>query len=101
MRVLRHGSRLLAEYQCAALCRERCCRRADQADIARAVLQGDDWTLSIQVLQEFVVQATRASRIQRSWRRANKRLHLLLTEDLSDAGLDGGVEVRNPFRGLG
>lgn len=44
-------------------------------DIARAVLQGDDWTLSIQVLQEFVVQATRASRIQRSWRRANKRLH--------------------------
>jgi predicted nucleic acid-binding protein len=26
---------------------------------------------------------------------------LLLTEDLSDAGLDGGVEVRNPFRGLG
>lgn len=31
-------------------------------DLARELLQEDDWTLSIQVLQEFYVQATRASR---------------------------------------
>ena len=31
-------------------------------DLARQLLQEDDWTVSVQVLQEFVVQATRASR---------------------------------------
>ena len=31
-------------------------------DLARELLQDDDWTLSIQVLQEFYVQATRTSR---------------------------------------
>ncbi|MFN9872639.1 MAG: PIN domain-containing protein [Cyanobacteriota bacterium] len=31
---------------------------------ARELLQDDDWTLSIQVLQEFFVQATRTSRVQ-------------------------------------
>lgn len=37
---------------------------AEQAkrSLARYLLQDDDWTLSIQVLQEFYVQATRASR---------------------------------------
>ena len=31
-------------------------------DLARELLQDDDWTLSIQVLQEFYVQATRVTR---------------------------------------
>ena len=31
-------------------------------DLARELLQEDDWTLSVQVLQEFYVQATRSSR---------------------------------------
>ena len=35
---------------------------AAKRDLARELLQEDDWTLSIQVLQEFDVQATRASR---------------------------------------
>lgn len=114
--------------------------------IARALLQEDDWTLSIQVLQEFFVQATRASRIQPlsagdaralidcwsrfkvqpiTWEVLQRALDLqglhplsywdaaivaaaeqsgctlLLTEDLSDGCRYGGVEVRNPFRGLG
>lgn len=32
-------------------------------DLARELLQANDWTVSVQVLQEFVVQATRPSRI--------------------------------------
>lgn len=32
---------------------------------ARDLLEEDDWTLSVQVLQEFYVQATRASRPDR------------------------------------
>lgn len=32
---------------------------------ARDLLEEDDWTLSVQVLQEFYVQATRASRADR------------------------------------
>ncbi len=50
--------------------------------LARYLLQDDDWTLSIQVLQEFYVQATQASRpnpllpseaveLIRCWRRFN------------------------------
>ena len=31
-------------------------------DLARELLQDDDWTVSVQVLQEFYVQATRVSR---------------------------------------
>ena len=31
-------------------------------DRARLLLQEDDWTVSVQVLQEFFVQATRPSR---------------------------------------
>lgn len=33
-------------------------RKAAKRDLARELLQEDDWTLSIQVLQEFFVQAT-------------------------------------------
>lgn len=35
---------------------------ARKRDIARELLAHDDWGLSVQVLQEFYVQATRASR---------------------------------------
>ena len=35
---------------------------APKRDIARALLDGDDVALSVQVLQEFYVQATRATR---------------------------------------
>ena len=33
-------------------------------DRARLLLQEDDWTVSVQVLQEFFVQATRPSRLE-------------------------------------
>lgn len=36
-----------------------------KAKIALSLLEQDDWNLSIQVLQEFYVQATRASRVDR------------------------------------
>jgi len=35
-----------------------------QRQPARELLQDDDWSVSIQVLQDFYVQATRASRVQ-------------------------------------
>lgn len=38
---------------------------AVKADIARGILEADDLALSVQVLQEFYVQATRASRTDR------------------------------------
>jgi predicted nucleic acid-binding protein len=119
---------------------------AAKRDLARQLLQEDDWTLSIQVLQEFFVQATRVSRpwalstdearllidcwgrftvqsitwevLQRAldlravhplsyWDAAilaaaeQSGCTLLLSEDLSDGGQYGAVEVRNPFRRLG
>ena len=119
---------------------------AAKRDLARQLLQEDDWTLSIQVLQEFFVQATRVSRswalsmdearmLIDCWGRFTvqpitwevlqraldlKAMHplaywdaailaaaeqsgctLLLSEDLSDGGQYGAVEVRNPFRRLG
>ncbi len=36
----------------------------EKADIARTILRRDDLVLSVQVLQEFYVQATRATRTQ-------------------------------------
>jgi len=119
---------------------------AAKRHLARQLLQEDDWTLSIQVLQEFFVQATRVSRpwalstdearllidcwgrftvqsitwevLQRAldlravhplsyWDAAilaaaeQSGCTLLLSEDLSDGGQYGAVEVRNPFRRLG
>lgn len=43
-----------------------CAGRADRtkAEIAREILRGDDLVVSVQVLQEFYVQATRAGRTQ-------------------------------------
>lgn len=118
-------------------------REAAKRDLARELLQEDDWTLSIQVLQEFFVQATRVSRpgalspaearalidcwsrftvqaitwdvLQRAldlqellplsyWDAAilaaaeQSGCTLLLSEDLSDGGRYGALEVRNPFR---
>lgn len=114
-------------------------------ELARELLQEDDWTVSIQVLQEFFVQATRSSRVQPlsapearaligcwsrftvqpiTWEVLQRALDLqeqhpvsywdaailaaseasgcslLLSEDLSDGGCYGAVQVRNPFRGL-
>lgn len=119
---------------------------AAKRHLARQLLQDDDWTLSIQVLQEFFVQATRVSRpwvlsrdearvlidcwgrftVQAiTWEVLQRALDLramhpisywdaailaaaelsgctlLLSEDLSDGGHYGAVEVRNPFRRLG
>lgn len=37
----------------------------EKARVALALLEEDDWALSVQVLQEFYVQATRASRADR------------------------------------
>jgi predicted nucleic acid-binding protein len=110
--------------------------------LARYLLQDDDWTLSIQVLQEFYVQATRTSRpncllpseaveLFRCWRRFTVQpinetvldqaleLHsnhplsywdaaiiaaahtsdctIVLSEDMGDGQIYGGVTVRNPF----
>ncbi|MFM7512337.1 MAG: PIN domain-containing protein [Cyanobium sp.] len=114
-------------------------------DLARDLLQEDDWTVSIQVLQEFFVQATRGSRpgsiapaearaliecwsrftVQAiTWEVLQRALdlraayplsywdaaivsaaeaggcNLLLSEDLSDGGRYGSIDVRNPFRQL-
>ncbi|MFM7513014.1 MAG: PIN domain-containing protein [Cyanobium sp.] len=119
---------------------------AAKRHLARQLLQDDDWTLSIQVLQEFFVQATRVSRSSAlsmdearmlidcwgrftvqpiTWEVLQRALDLramhplsywdaailaaaeqsgctlLLSEDLSDGGQYGAVEVRNPFRRLG
>lgn len=38
---------------------------APKRQLARYLLNEDDWTLSVQVLQEFYVQATRATRADR------------------------------------
>lgn len=38
---------------------------ASKRQLARYLLTEDDWTLSVQVLQEFYVQATRATRPDR------------------------------------
>lgn len=38
---------------------------AAKAEIARALLEADDWTLSVQVLQEFYVQSTHPTKSDR------------------------------------
>ncbi|MEB3331556.1 MAG: hypothetical protein VKI83_03570 [Synechococcaceae cyanobacterium] len=53
-------------------------------DLAPELLQEDDWTQSIQVLQEVFVQATRASRAQPLSDAEARGCSLLLSEDLSD-----------------
>ena len=78
----------------------------DKAKRANDILAERDLALSVQVLQEFYVQATRASRpdaighrqavllIESS--RALGCTHVL-SEDLSDGQDYGGVQVTNPF----
>ena len=89
-------------------------------DLARELLQDDDWTLSIQVLQEFYVQATRVTRLD-ALTAAEARLLLstspdgirpvllcalttgmrrgeILSLDWSDVDLEKGVLVVQPER---
>jgi predicted nucleic acid-binding protein len=97
----------------------------DKAKHANDILAERDLALSVQVLQEFYVQATRASRpdaighrqavlLIESFRRfavqditsaimmaaldARQRCTHVLSEDLSDGQDYGGVRVTNPFR---
>ncbi len=115
----------------------------EKAERANAILAGRDVALSVQVLQEFYVQATRASRTDPLTHEQATRLvesflrfpvqeitsaimlaaisakrrfgiscwdaaiieaaralgcNVVLSEDLSDGGDYGGVEVENPFR---
>ncbi len=67
--------------------------------LARYLLQDDDWTLSIQVLQEFYVQATRPSRpdnlmpseaveLIRCWRR-------FTVQPINETVLDQALELHS------
>jgi predicted nucleic acid-binding protein len=75
---------------------------AEKATIARGVLAGRDITLSVQVLQEFYVQATRTGRADplthdeavafiRTWRRFQ-------TQDVTLAVLDDALAVKARYR---
>ena len=78
----------------------------DKAKRANDILAERDLALSVQVLQEFYVQATRASRPDAIGHRQAVLLiesfralgctHVL-SEDLSDGQDYGGVQVTNPF----
>ena len=61
-------------------------KRLQSVEIARQLLSADDLALSVQVLQEFYVQAARALGGR-----------LILSEDLRDGQSYRGVKVRNPF----
>jgi predicted nucleic acid-binding protein len=75
---------------------------ADKAAVARAILDGRDLVLSVQVLQEFYVQATRKTRLDplsheealgfiHSWRR-------FPTCEISMAILDDALEIKARFQ---
>jgi predicted nucleic acid-binding protein len=70
----------------------------DKAERASDILAERDLALSVQVLQEFYVQATRASRPDAIGHRQAGRCMQVLSEDLDDSQDYGGVQVANPFR---
>ncbi len=72
---------------------------APKRQLARYLLNEDDWTVSVQVSQEFVVQVRRATRSDRLDLAAAQQsgCTLVLSEDMSDGETYGTVAVRNPF----
>jgi predicted nucleic acid-binding protein len=71
----------------------------DKAARANDILAARDVALSTQVLQEFYVQATRASRPDPlTHAQATGLIESFLSEDLSDSQDYAGVRVQNPFR---
>jgi predicted nucleic acid-binding protein len=79
----------------------------DKAKRANDILAERDLALSVQVLQEFYVQATRASRPHAIGHQqavliieASRAMGCtqVLSEDLNDGQDYGGVQVANPFR---
>ena len=74
---------------------------APKRELARYLLAEDDWTLSVQVLQEFYVQATRATRPDRlsltdaaalikSWQR-------FTVQPIDAAVLDGALALHQAY----
>lgn len=69
-----------------------------RAIIARQLLEDDDWVASVQVLQEFYAQATRASKPDRlSHDDAAALVDAWLRFDVQAVTSDDGVRVVNPF----
>ena len=66
-------------------------------EIAVALLQRDDLALSVQVLQEFYVQATRRSRADAIAAAERAGCETLLSEDLNHSQKIGRVRIDNPF----
>lgn len=71
---------------------------APKRELARYLLAEDDWTLSVQVLQEFYVQATRADRLSltdaaaliESWQR-------FTVQPIDAAVLDGTLALHQAY----